>query len=109
MKKIFLLAVVIFIVNISFAQFDANTMFNDTLKPFGDGGDGFASVIEDSNSYYALSFINSTLGQYPYMIELDNKGNLVKKRIYIDTNNNYAIYPKTQLQWRQSVVQELRL
>ena len=38
-----------------FSQF--TTMFNDTLRPFGSGGDGFDNVIIDSNVYFVLGYI----------------------------------------------------
>ena len=78
--------------------------FNDTLRPFGPGGDGFAKVIEDSNSYYALSFLNSTVGQYPYLLELDNYGSILNEKMYIDTNYNYAIYPYNSMVLKDSVL-----
>jgi hypothetical protein len=82
----------------------SNIMFNDTVRAFGSGGDGFAKVIEDSNSYFALSFLNSSAGQYPYLLELDSYGNLIKKKIFIKANYNYAIYPYNSMILKDSTL-----
>ncbi|MFC2111473.1 hypothetical protein ACFLQ5_03380 [Bacteroidota bacterium] len=77
MKKLLILVLLVFGAGRISAQF--STTFNDTLRPFGMGGDGFAKVIEDSNSYFALSFLNSSIGQYPYLLKLDEYGGILKR------------------------------
>jgi len=89
--RFIIIIISIFISVTVYAQ--VTTMFNDTLRPFGSGGDGFSNVIEDSSSYFALSFLNSSIGQYPYLIKINNSGSIIKKKIYTKSNYDYAIYP----------------
>jgi len=96
MKKIFLLAVVIFIVNISFAQFDTNTMFNDTLRPFGDGAYTFKTICQDDSFYYVTgAFYNNTIhNRNQFIVIKYNKNNqIIKKTIYKDSISKINNYP----------------
>jgi hypothetical protein len=101
MKKLYFSALLLLTTGV-FGQ--TGISFNDTLRPFGPGGDGFANVIEDLDSYYALSFLNSAIGQYPYLLELDNYGNILNEKMYIDTNYNYAIYPYNSMVLKDSLL-----
>ncbi len=96
MKKIFLLAVVIFIVNISFAQFDTNTMFNVTLRPFGDGAYTFKTICQDDSFYYVTgAFYNNTIhNRNQFIVIKYNKNNqIIKKTIYKDSISKINNYP----------------
>ncbi len=75
-----------------FSQF--STMFNDTLKPFGDGGYVFTGIAQDDSFYYALGGVNNNEPLWNNMIiKYDKDFNIVNKRKYIDTNWYNAIYP----------------
>ncbi len=85
MKKFVLLSVILFIVNISLAQFA--TMFNDTLRPFGDGAYANRTICTDDSFYYVGGvYYNGTIPVNQYFItKLDNHGNVKNKNTYFDT------------------------
>ncbi len=74
-----------------FSQF--TTMFNDTLRPFGNGAYTIDNVIEDSGFYYTSGVFNSSIGQFPYILKMSNSGLLLNKKLFIDTIYGYALYP----------------
>ncbi|RLD45920.1 MAG: hypothetical protein DRI86_04655 [Bacteroidetes bacterium] len=91
MKKLFLISLIFLSIN-SLAQFA--TMFNDTLKPFGEGGYDFACVTQDDSFYYALGGVNNYEPYWSNMIvKYDKNFNIVNKQKYIDIAWRYANYP----------------
>ncbi len=94
MKRTFVLVFTLLIVNIVFAQF--NTMFNDTLRPFGDGAYTNRTICQNDSFYYVGGVFNNgetnSVNQY-YILKLDEQGNLIKKNSYSDTILNYHSTP----------------
>jgi len=91
MKKLLIFFLLVFSIGKLSAQF--STMFNDTVRAFGSGGDGFDCVIQDDSAYYVGGFINNANGQYPYVIRLNLNGQIIKKSSYNDSVYDYALYP----------------
>lgn len=93
MKKSLLLAVIIFIVKISFGQI--TTMFNDTLLPFGVGAYANRTICEDDSFYYVGGvYYNGIIPVNQYFItKLDENGDVCQKRTYFDTTAHYHADP----------------
>ncbi len=92
MKKIFLLIASIFIVIMSFAQFD--TMFNDTLRPFGDGAYTLKSICKDDSFKYILGGVNNYQPKWNLMILKQNKnGDIINKKKFYDSLLYYSAAP----------------
>jgi hypothetical protein len=74
------------------AQF--STMFNDTLRPFGDGGYKFDCVCQDDSFYYGLGGVNNFQSNWQLMLlKMDKNGAITDRKKYDDSNTYYAAYP----------------
>ena len=101
MRKLFLV-LLIFTSFYSIAQY--STTFNDTLRLFGMGGDGFDNVLLDSNIYYVLGYIYDGNNSTPHITKINESGVVLNKRKYIDTNYNFAIYPYNSMVLKDSIL-----
>jgi len=94
MKRLFLLSVIILIANISFAQFNNNTMLNDTLRPFGKGAYALDGICQDDSFYYMLGGVNNYQPKWNLMVlKMDKNGVVVNKKKFNDSLLYYAAYP----------------
>ncbi len=91
MNKLFFIVLFIFLSFLIRGQ--TGITFNDTIKPFGSGAYGIENVLEDANNYYALGVYNSSLGQFPFIIKINQFGQILNKELFIDTSFSYAPYP----------------
>jgi hypothetical protein len=67
--------------------------FNDTIRPIGSGADGLDNVIKEDSIFYISGAIYSNSQELPYILKIDNLGNLISKRLYEDSTYSYALYP----------------
>ena len=97
MKRFVLLSFILFIVNIALAQF--STMFNDTLRPFGDGAYTFDGICKDDSFYYVLGGVNNYQPKWGLMLlKLDKNGVIINRKKYGDTLIYYASYPYNSIE-----------
>ena len=83
MKIVFYIFSIVLSIN-SYAQF--STMFNDTLRPFGDGAYSLDNVQKDDTFYYVTGIFAGTLTnnqQWPIVLKFNNYGVLLKKKLSI--------------------------
>ena len=97
MNKALLLAVIIFIVKISFGQ--NTTMFNDTILPFGSGAYTIEGICQDDSFYYMLGGVNNYQPKWNLMVlKMDKNGVLIDKKKFEDSLLYYAAYPYNSIE-----------
>ena len=63
------------------AQF--STMFNDTLRPFGDGAYSLDNVCQDDSFYYGLGCVNNFQSNWQLMLlKMDKNGAITDRKKY---------------------------